>query len=55
MVRAHEAAKEVGLRLLVGARLVLRDGTPDVLCYPQDRAAWGRLTRLLTIGKSARR
>src|SRR5262249_3464149 len=26
--------------------------TPDVLAYPQDRAAWGRLTHLLTIGKS---
>ena len=50
VVRAHEAAKEAGLRLLVGSRLCFRDGTPDVLCYPQDRAAWGRLTRLLTTG-----
>jgi error-prone DNA polymerase len=51
VVRAHEAARKAGLRLLVGSRLVLRDGTPDLLCYPTDRAAWGRLTRLLTIGK----
>jgi error-prone DNA polymerase len=51
VVRAHGAARAAGLRLLVGARLVLRDGTPDVLCYPMDRAAWGRLTRLLTLGK----
>lgn len=50
VVRAHEAAKEAGLRLLVGSRLCFRDGTPDMLCYPQDRAAWGRLTRLLTTG-----
>jgi error-prone DNA polymerase len=50
VVRAHEAAKEAGLRLLVGSRLAFRDGTPDVLCYPQDRPAWGRLTRLLTAG-----
>lgn len=31
-----------------GCRLVFCDGTPDVLAYPQDRAGWGRLCRLLT-------
>ena len=46
-----DAAKDVGIRLVVGARLTFRDGTPDLLCYPRDRAAWGRLTRLLTVGK----
>jgi error-prone DNA polymerase len=51
VVRAHEAAKQAGLRLLVGSRLAFRDGTPDLLCYPADRAAWGRLTRLLSVGK----
>jgi len=51
VVRMHEAAKQAGLRLLVGARLSFRDDTPDLLCYPEDRAAWGRLTRLLTLGK----
>ncbi len=51
MVRMWDAAKEVGIRLVVGARLSFRDDTPDLLCYPRDRAAWGRLTRLLTIGK----
>ncbi|MBN9507989.1 MAG: error-prone DNA polymerase, partial [Alphaproteobacteria bacterium] len=51
VVRAHEAAKQTGLRLLVGSRLVFRDGTPDLAAYPEDRAAWGRLTRLLTLGK----
>ncbi len=50
VVRAHAAAKEAGVRLAVGARLVFRDGTPDIFCYPRDRAAYGRLTRLLTIG-----
>src|SRR5580692_9780097 len=55
VVRAHEAAKETGLRLLVGARLAFADGTPDMLCYPTDRAAWGRLTRLLSRGKSRTR
>ena len=51
VVRAHMAAKEAGLRLAVGARLVFADGTPDILAYPRDRAAWGRLTRLLSLGK----
>ncbi|MDD3446227.1 MAG: PHP domain-containing protein, partial [Zavarzinia sp.] len=51
VVRAHVAAKEAGLRLAVGARLVFRDGTPDILAYPANRAGWGRLCRLLTLGK----
>ncbi|MBO0710691.1 MAG: error-prone DNA polymerase [Acetobacteraceae bacterium] len=51
VVRMHDAAQQIGLRLVVGARLAFRDGTPDMLCYPEDRAAWGRLTRLLSIGK----
>ncbi len=38
-------------KLAVGARLVFADETPDILAYPQDRAAWGRLTRLLSLGK----
>jgi error-prone DNA polymerase len=40
------------LKLIVGARLCFADGTPDILAYPQNRTAWGRLTRLLTVGKS---
>ena len=40
------------LKLVVGARLVFADGTPDILTYPRDRTAWGRLTKLLTVGKS---
>lgn len=50
VVRAHTAAREAGIRFLPGARLQPRDG-PEVLCYPCDRAAWGRLCRLLTLGK----
>jgi error-prone DNA polymerase len=50
IVRAHHAAKIVGIRLVVGVRLDLADGT-SLLAYPQDRAAYGRLTRLLTLGK----
>src|SRR5215469_13308789 len=50
LVRAHHAAKTVGIRLVVGVRLALGDGT-NLLAYPEDRAAYGRLTRLLTLGK----
>jgi error-prone DNA polymerase len=38
-------------KLLVGTRLVFNDGTPDILAYPRDRAAYGRLCRLLSKGK----
>ena len=50
VVRAHIIAKEEGLRLIVGARLAFRDGTPDLIAYPKDRAAFANLTRLLTKG-----
>ena len=50
VVRAHVAARQAGMRLLVGARLDLTDG-PSLLCYPRDRAAYGRLCRLLTLGQ----
>ena len=48
-VRAHVAAKEKGIRLLTGARLVTTDGF-EAICYPTDHAAYGRLCRLLTRG-----
>src|SRR5579871_4618747 len=50
IVRAHEAARTTGVRLIVGWRLDLDDG-PPVLVYPTDRAAYGRLCRLLSLGK----
>ena len=51
MLRAHGRAAEVGMRLVVGCRLDLRDGT-SLLAYPTDRAAYSRLCRLLTEGKT---
>jgi DNA polymerase III alpha subunit len=51
VVRAHEAAKVTGVRLIVGCRLDLVDFA-SLLVYPTDRAAYGRLCRLLTIGKA---
>ncbi len=51
MVQAHVAAKETGIRLVVGCRLDLADFAP-VLVYSTDRAAYGRLCRLLSLGKA---
>src|SRR3978361_538266 len=51
IVRAHEAAKVTGVRLIVGCRLDLQCGT-SLLVYPTDRAAHGRLCRCLTAGKT---
>lgn len=50
IVRAHEAAKTTGIRLVVGCRLDLVDGT-SLLAYPTDRPAYARLCRLLSLGK----
>jgi len=50
VVRAHLAAKEVGIKFIPGARLVLQDA-PNLLAYPMTRAAYGRLCRLLTLGQ----
>lgn len=51
LVRALEASKETGVRLVVGCRLDLTDGC-SVLVYPTDRPAYARLCRLLSLGKS---
>src|SRR5208337_297536 len=55
VVRAHVFAREnkaalEGMRVAPGARLAFIDGTPGVLAYPKDRAAYGRLCRILTAG-----
>ena len=55
VVRAYAELKNPKLaprpKLLVGARLVFIDGTPDILAHPRDRDAYGRLCRLLSQGK----
>ncbi|MCR6502053.1 error-prone DNA polymerase [Shinella sp. CPCC 101442] len=51
IVRAWEAAKTSGVRLVIGCRLDLTDGM-SILVYPMDRSAYSRLTRLLSLGKS---
>lgn len=50
VVRAHAAAKKLDFPLIVGARLDFADA-PGVLVFPTDRATYGRLSRLLTLGK----
>ncbi|WP_180897322.1 error-prone DNA polymerase [Martelella soudanensis] len=50
VVRAFEASRQSGIRLVIGCRLDLADGLP-VLVYPTDRAAYARLCRLLSLGK----
>jgi len=50
LVRAHGAAKQAGIKFVVGTRLDLEDA-PSLLCFPTDRAAYGRLSRLLTVGR----
>jgi len=56
VVRSLVAAEQfsdlgVPIRMIAGCRLDLADGS-SVLVWPEDSAAWSRLTRLLTLGKS---
>ncbi|MFN3847721.1 MAG: PHP domain-containing protein, partial [Paracoccaceae bacterium] len=56
IVRAHTRARELArdggprIRLIPATRLVLEDGF-SVTCLPRDRAAWGRLCRMLSLGR----
>ncbi len=56
VVRSLVAAEQLAalgapIRMIAGCRLDLVDGS-SVLVWPEDRAAWSRLTGLLTLGKS---
>jgi error-prone DNA polymerase len=50
IVRAYQASKETGVRLIVGCRLDLAEDL-SLLVYPTDRPAYARLCRLLSFGK----
>jgi len=50
IVRMHSACTTVGIRPLIGCRLDLVDA-PSLLAYPVDREGYGRLSRLLSLGK----
>ncbi|WP_235561783.1 MULTISPECIES: error-prone DNA polymerase [unclassified Brevundimonas] len=51
MVRALMGAEDVDIPLVVGSRLGFTDGT-ELMVFPRDRAAYGRLCRLLSLGKT---
>jgi error-prone DNA polymerase len=48
--KAELCRRANAFKLCIGARLVFIDGTPDIIAYPANRAGWGRLCRLLTVG-----
>src|SRR5678815_2690914 len=50
VVRMHSACTSAGIRPLIGCRLDLTDA-PSLLAYPIDRDGYGRLSRLLSLGK----
>jgi error-prone DNA polymerase len=50
VVRAHVAARQAGLKLVIGAEVTPVDAVP-VLLWAADRQAYGRLARLLTLGR----
>jgi error-prone DNA polymerase len=57
VVRAHSGRKEIekehglSVNLHIGCRLSFIDGTPDLLVYPRDRPAYGKLCQILSVGK----
>ena len=50
VVRAHVAAKTVGIKLIVGTELVLADGMKLVL-LAQNRAGYGNLSAIVSLGR----
>jgi error-prone DNA polymerase len=50
VVRAHLAAREASLKLLIGAEITLVDAGP-VLLWAMERGGYGRLCQLLTRGR----
>ncbi|WP_348673107.1 error-prone DNA polymerase [uncultured Abyssibacter sp.] len=53
VVRAHEQAKVRGLHLIIGAEFTLEEG-PKIVLLATDRAAYGRLCRLITLARGRR-
>ena len=48
---AASPAKMAPIRLIPATRLILTEGL-EITALPRDRAAWGRLCRLLTLGRT---
>jgi len=53
VVRLHAEAKTLGLKPVIGCRIETVEGLA-FLAYPQDRAAYGRLCRLISAGRMAK-
>ncbi|NWH08367.1 MAG: error-prone DNA polymerase [Alphaproteobacteria bacterium] len=49
-LRALVQERAQSFRLITGARLAFSDGTPEIVAYPENRAGWARLCRMLTTG-----
>ena len=50
VVRAHQQAKTTGVRLILGAEIILEDRQRVVL-LAQDRTGWASLCGLLSVGR----
>src|SRR5881296_2628603 len=50
VVRAHVAAKDVGLPLVIGSEIRLQDG-PSLVLLATDREGYGNLSQLITCGR----
>src|SRR5687768_625944 len=50
VVRDHEAARECGLKLIIGSEIRLEDGLKFVL-LATDRVSYGRLSAFITLGR----
>ena len=50
VVRAHVKARELGMKLIIGAQLTVDDGSTIVL-LAEDRAGYANLCRLITKGR----
>src|SRR5512136_1254214 len=50
IVRAHVAAKDTGLPLVIGSEVQLKDG-PKLVLLATDRSSYGHLSELITLGR----
>ncbi|MEC9092352.1 MAG: error-prone DNA polymerase [Planctomycetota bacterium] len=50
VVRAFAASRQTKLKLIIGAEIVPNDAAPVVL-WAKDRAAYGQLSKLITVGR----
>ncbi len=50
IVRAHAAARELSVRLIIGAEIIPNDA-PSVVLWAPNRNAYAQLSRLITVGR----